>query len=262
MVMHDILNRVYSDFLMPCRLNEYRDIQKLAISRQYEMHSVKSFWGMVAKGINRDKKYFINRHDIDTDLNTARKMFEIDRSNGVVSSFYFRLHNYDVEFMSAIEQSGFEASYHYEELSSYAKKHHIKDGKLVLNDLFEIRKAFKNNINELRKKTGLPMKTVAAHGDFANRKFGITNSVILSDIEFRRSSGIILEAYDDEFMKHVTGRYSDAPYPEYYQPCSPRDAILRGEKVIYFLTHPRHWQINIYENLKDNIIRFYEGATY
>lgn len=258
-----ILNRLYSDFIMPSRLAEYESIQKLALANGYEMLSIRSFWEIVSSGkINKDKKYFINRHDIDTDLITARKIFDIDKSCKVNSSFYFRLENYDVKLMRDIENNGCEASYHYEELSSYAKSEHIKKGSLLLERIAEIRAAFERNITRLRKETGLPMLTVAAHGDFVNRKLGIINTAVLDDKALRTSLNIILEAYDKEFQGYFTSKHSDCPYPVFYNPCSPRDSILRGEKVIHFLTHPRHWETNIYENMKDNIKRSYEGIIY
>lgn len=73
---------------------------------------------------------------------------------------------------------------------------------------------------------------------------------------------MILETYDDIAMKNVTFRTSDTIYPRFDTNGKVEDAILKNEKVIYFLTHPRHWRSNFYINTKDNLFRLYEGLRW
>mgnify|MGYP006145381963 CR=1 FL=1 len=62
----------------------------------------------------------VHRHDIDTDLPTARRMFALEQKHGVRASYYFRLSTLDFGLMRDIERYGSEASYHYEEIATYA----------------------------------------------------------------------------------------------------------------------------------------------
>jgi hypothetical protein len=68
----------------------------------------------------------VHRHDIDSDLRTARKMFALEVKHGVQASYYFRLSTLDYGFMRDIEAAGGEASYHYEEVATYAKRHRLR----------------------------------------------------------------------------------------------------------------------------------------
>jgi hypothetical protein len=164
--------------------------------------------------------------------------------------------------MTAIHQSGSEARYHYEEIASVAKQKHLKTVEQVLREMPSICELFAANLLSLREKTGLPMSTVAAHGDFVNRKLHIGNRVILQDQALREKLGIELEVYDDAMMKVVTSRHSDAFYPHFWKPDDPFQAIERGEKVIYILTHPRQWRVHFKVNLMDNLKRIWEGIRY
>ena len=254
--------RIYSEFFLPSRLNEYREILLLALKLRYEINSVCSFWEKVKAGLNKNLQYLILRHDIDTDVCTAKKFFEIECDLQVKASYYFRLFTTNVSFMQEIERKMGEASYHYEELATFAKERRLKTKEAVHAHMQEIKERFASNLVNLRKKTGLPMKTVASHGDFVNRFLGITNCEILKDIVFRNSLGIDLEVYDSQMMSVVTSRHSDTAYPRFWIPTFPQDALNKRERVVYILTHPRHWQANIRENLKDDFARMVEGCKY
>jgi hypothetical protein len=161
--------RIYSDFLMPSRLNGYKIILEIALDKKYEMHSIISFWNLIKNNkIDPHKKYFISRHDIDTDISTARKIWETEKELGIISTFYFRLSTIDKNLMFEIDNYGSEASYHYEEIAHYCKQRTIKSQEEVLQHITTIRKEFKNNYLTLKKEIGRPMRTIASHGDFVN----------------------------------------------------------------------------------------------
>ncbi|TBL70839.1 hypothetical protein [Paenibacillus thalictri] len=262
-MLASIRNRIYSDFFLPSRLNEYREMLLTAQNRGYEMHSIRSFWRLIqAGGVRPEQKYFINRHDIDTDLSVTRCMWEIEQELGVPASYYFRLSTLDFELMKEIEAGGSEASYHYEEIASDAKLRGYKSKEAVNVHMGRIQRLFADNLIHLRRSTGLPMEIVASHGDFVNRILGLSNHALLQNKALRESLGIELEVYDDSFMKYVTSRHSDMIYPKFYKPTSPFDAIQGGQHVIYFLSHPRHWRANPKENLLDDINRVWEGVRY
>lgn len=259
MSVKKIINRIYSDYFMPSRLGELERIYDLAVSHDYEFCSVIDFWSVLKKGIDPKKKYFISRHDVDTDVDTARRIFEMEERLGVRASYYFRISTLNFDFMRQIENGGGEASYHFEEIATLAKFHKWKKH-VDIN--FELaRHTFRENYLKIKEKTGLQMRSICSHGDFANRKLGVPNHCLL-DEDLKNSLGIELETYDHEFMRHITSRHSDTDYPEFYRPSSPVKSIAAGERVIYFLTHPRRWRSDFWVNTKDNITRVAEGLNY
>ena len=128
--MNAILGRLYCDYLMPSQLAAYEDLVRTAHTAGYAQTSVRRYHDMV-RGRSLPDKVIVHRHDIDTDLRTTRKLFEIEKKHGIKSSFYFRLSTLDIDLMREIEEYGSEASYHYEELATYAKKNKIKDAAAV-----------------------------------------------------------------------------------------------------------------------------------
>lgn len=258
-----ILRRMYSDFLLPSRLEEYKNLIINALTNNYSVISVEQFYEIGVMDKQADNaKYLVLRHDIDTDVTTARMFFEIEKKLEVHSSFYFRLSTIDLDLMREINLYGSEVSYHFEEIASYAKYYKIRNREQIYSNMLEIQEIFSSNLKNLRKHTGLPMRIVAAHGDFVNRKLRIPNYEILLDLEFRRNNNIKLEVYDESIMKHVTSRHSDTGYPKFWDSGSPIESIGNGSPVIYVLTHPRHWRTNIKENIKNNFGRLFEGLNY
>src|SRR6266700_6209585 len=64
--------RLYSDLLMPNRLDLFDRLLQTAIDCGYETHSILSFWQLLEAGRRLSgKKYLILRHDVDTDAATA-----------------------------------------------------------------------------------------------------------------------------------------------------------------------------------------------
>jgi hypothetical protein len=236
----------------------------LAIGKGYEIHSVISFWREIQSarpGVGRPR--LVLRHDIDSDVSTAKAIAAIERDLGVRSSFYFRLSTVDVPFMRSIEASGSEASYHYEEIATVAKHSFgIRHPSQIAEVLPAARQMFANNLTRLRQLTGLPMLTVAAHGDFVNRALGVQNQLLLQDYQLRQHLNILVEAYDEELMRPVTARYSDHPYPEFWMPTSPLKALEEGADAVYILTHPKRWRASWTANIGLLGSRVWEGLRY
>lgn len=261
--MKKIFYRIYSDFFLSTRLDEYENLIIKALKNEYKIISIEQFYDAFITNRNKNNlKYLVLRHDIDTDISTAKLIFEIEKKLGIYSSYYFRLSTIDISFMKEIYEYGSEASYHYEEIASYAKQNKIRKADQIYANMAEIQRLFSKNLELLRNSVGIPMEIVASHGDFVNRYLKIANHEILKDKEFRCSNNIKLEVYDESIMKYVNSRYSDCGYPLFWKPSSPEEAINNDSRVIYILTHPRHWKSNIRENMKDNIIRMIEGIKY
>jgi hypothetical protein len=248
---------------MPSRLDLFYRLLQTALDNGYETHSIFSFWQLLKNGGQvPSKKYLILRHDVDTDAVTARRMWELEQNRGVVSSFYFRLSTLSPALMKDMHASGVEASYHYEEVATVSKQKGLTTADEVHRELPRMREMFRRNLFRLREQTGLPMLTAAAHGDFANRRLGITNTIILADKAFRIEVKIAAEAYDRDLMDHVTSRHSDKPYPVFWAPDDPLNALREGSQVVHILTHPRHWRVAPTINLLDDLDRFSQGVRY
>lgn len=262
-MLSKIINRLYADFFMPDRLNEYSDLLQIARQQNYNVHSVISFWRMLKNGqLNSQARYLILRHDVDTDPQTARQFWEIEKEHGLIASYYFRLITADFSLMCAIEAFGSESSYHYEEIATYSRQHCLRSRADLHQKLPHIQAQFAANLRYLRQETNLRMLTVASHGDFINRKLQIPNWLLLQDANLRDEMGIELEVYDPAIESRITSRFSDAPPPRYWSPSHPSIALQRGDAVVYLLTHPRHWRAAPLENLRVDLIRLVYGLRF
>lgn len=259
--MNTALNRLYSDYLMPSQLTAYENLLRAAQQANYRNISVRMYLEIIGKCENFSERTIIHRHDIDTDLRTTRKLFEIEKKYDVKSSFYFRLSTLDIDLMREIEEYGSEASYHYEELATYAKKNKIKDVATLRDHFPKIRSDFIKNFLQIEQQLGKKMRTVCGHGDFANRKLKISNTEILADQQLRQRCGIDGETYDRNLMEHIDIYISDQPPPEFYHPCSPLISLGRHRRI-YLLTHPRCLETNWKANTRENLLRFYEGLAW
>ena len=258
-----VWHRLCADFLMPSRLDSYRELLETAINAGYCILPIGAFWRLIKDGqVDRETRYLVLRHDVDTGPRTAALMFDVERSLGVTGSYYFRLSTLDVKLMNAIAADGGEASYHYEELATLAKRLRLHSRDDAIAHLEEGKAAFRLNVDRVRAVTGLPIRVVASHGDFANTALNTPNWVMLADEAFRQEVGIDLETYDDAFMRYVTSRHSDTAPPRSWMSGDPAGALARHEAVVYLLVHPRHWRTDRIVNARDDIGRLREGLIW
>lgn len=252
--------RINSNFLMSSRLDEYRALIDVVLSQGYRVVSIREA-ARLQDQLGQSEPHLILRHDVDTDPMTAAEMFEIDRKLGVQSSYYFRLSTLHVPLMQEIEGSGSEASYHYEELASAIKA--TGAGAADIPRIIDTaQRQFSRNLLALRARTSLPMTTVAAHGDFINRRLGFSNAILLDDEELRRALGIEHEAYDKALQDRLDARITDGLPPPAWIGGHPLTAVHQGQRIIYLLVHPRWWKARIGANAKDDWVRLVEGITY
>ena len=263
MTPREIWHRVYADFFMPSRLGELRGLIESALAADYEVVSIEAFWALIREGtVDPSRRYLILRHDIDTDPATAGAIWSLERGIGVQGSYFFRLHTLDLRLMADMAGAGAHVSYHFEDLATVAKRLRLHTADEAIRHMPEAQDSFRHHLQSLRSRTGLPMRVVASHGDFVNRKLGISNWLLLADPRFRAETDIDLEAYDDAFMRHVSSRHADSMHPQYWVPSDPRGAIARGEPVVYLLIHPRSWQVSRVVNARENAIRLAESLRY
>lgn len=254
--MKRFLHRLYSDYLMPSRLGQYRALLQQAKDAGYAQLSVRAFFAGLEDG-TAPARALVHRHDVDTDCRTAAKMFAIEAALGVRSSFYFRLSTLDYGLMREIEATGSEASYHYEEVADFAKRHHLREAEAVRARMPEIRAQFEENYQRIARELGVPLRTVASHGDFANRRIGVINHELLADPALRGRCGIVCESYDQALLAHFDLYISDLPHPHYFRPLAPQAALGRFERIC-LLTHPAQWETNWLDTTRSNLRRLHE----
>lgn len=260
--MKKVIYRLFSNFLMPSRLDKLEKVLLTALFDGYTFVSISHFLGLARNGkLDSRARYLMLRHDIDTDVATARALWQLECRNGLRGSFYFRLQTADIALMKEIHASGAEVGYHFEEIATVAKQKGLKgaiDGSLLKKEAGEL---FCNNLSVLRQKSGLPLFGIASHGDFVNRRLGIVNHELLTP-DIRKLMNIDYEAYDAELVGHLSSRFADMEYPGIWKPGNPLDAIKRGDQVIKLLIHPRQWCSNSLVNAQDDLTRLYEGIRY
>ncbi|MEG1529111.1 MAG: hypothetical protein RR405_02055, partial [Clostridia bacterium] len=121
-----LAERIKHDYFMKNRFAEYKSILMRAKSFGFQFNRVCDFG--LEEYINTDKTVIL-RHDIDTDVHIARKMFEIEKELSIKSTYYFRLSTMNLKFIKELIAYGNEVSYHFEEISTYAYDHNISSRK-------------------------------------------------------------------------------------------------------------------------------------
>lgn len=257
--------RLYEDYLKKSRLKEYEKLLVSARDSGYKMLSIIDFYYMMTQGkVNEIDKIIVNRHDIDTSPKVAKEMFDIERrvyGNEGSATYYFRKSTYDENLIKSIDKYGYEVGYHYEEIATVEKKIKTKNIDLLMKFFPEIKKMFLNNIFDFREKSGCKVVSVASHGDFVNVKLNFQNKELLLNGDVRKEAGIIVEAYDDIIEKNITHRYADQILLADFTK-SVLEGIMRNERIILMLTHPRNWKVDMRANTIDNVLRAVDGFLY
>jgi hypothetical protein len=256
-----IAGRVYRDYLQRERLDDFGALVGGALDHGYEAMTLSAFAQMaLAQPPATDDRILLLRHDIDSNLPRARRMWEIERELGVVGSYFFRRCTWDVDFMRELSSAGNEVGYHYEELATVVKEQGAATAAEARALLDVARTRLRVTVGELRASSGLALETFAAHGDFASRAVRVSNVEVLADPGARAEIGVRHEAYDVEL--HASARSSDGAPPRGWRPEDPMDAIRRGERVVAVLLHPRSWGGAPAANARGDLLRLREGCAY
>jgi hypothetical protein len=253
--------RLHHDYLQAERLDEFEALLRAAVDHGYRTMTLSAFAEVAALEAPRaDDRILLVRHDIDTDVARARRMWRIEQRLGVVGSYFFRRSTWDVGFMRELAAAGYEVGYHYEELADLVKEQGATTTAQARALIAAARERLCARIGELRATSELPLAVLAAHGDFANRAVGVSNVELLADETTRARIGVRLEAYDVE--RHVSARSSDEIPPVAWVPEDPILAIQRGERVVEVLIHPRSWGGAPAANARADLVRLREGCLY
>ena len=131
----------------------------------YQSYTLRQLCDYKIKGAFPSEKIVVLRHDIDTDPRTAWIMAKVEKENGFLGTFYFRLSTSNDKYMRLIADMGHEVSYHYEEIASYSKKHKLRNRQQVVKNIEDIREIFANNLLNFRRKHKLECRMIASHGE-------------------------------------------------------------------------------------------------
>lgn len=248
-----ILNRLYNDYIMPNRYKEYEELLNEFKDNGYKFICVKDYKELK----NETQKYIIIRHDIDSDVKIARKMFEIEKKLGVKTTYYFRLKTANNQLIQDINQYGGEVGYHYEEIAQFCKDNKTVSKQFVIDNLNKIKEKFYQNVQLFEKENNIKLCSIASHGDFINRRIEIANKFIYEK-DIQEKLGLI-EAYDIEDL--LDFRTADAMYPHFWK-IDPKDAIKENKKRILILVHTRWWNKAPLERLKQDFERTIDKIRY
>lgn len=248
-----IIDRLYNDYFMPSRADDYEKLLQSFLDNDYNFLMIKES----ANKLDKDKKYIYIRHDIDSDIKIARTMFEIEKRLNVKSTFYFRLSTLDKKLIKDILEYGSEVGYHYEEVATFCKLSKKISKDFVELNKKKIQKMFLDNVDRIEKEYDFSISSIAAHGDFVNRKLQITNKFLYDEKISKKLK--FIEAYDIEYS--LDFRTSDCMYPKFFKE-EPNTAILENKKRVLLLVHTRYWGKNPVERFKLDLCRIIESIKF
>ncbi len=245
-------NRIYNDYFMPERISEYEKLLQTFLDNGYKFLMIKDY-----KKCNDKNKYIFIRHDIDSDIDIARKMFLVEKKLKIKTTFYFRLETFSKSLVEEILEYGSEVGYHYEELATFVKENKLTSIDDVQKNKPKIQELFLENIRKIEEKYHFKLASIASHGDFINRKLGITNKIIY-DEKLRKKLNLI-EAYDVD--DYVDFRTSDTMYPKFFKE-DPYLAISKKAKKVLLLIHTRYYGKNPKERFKLDVKRVIDSIKF
>jgi hypothetical protein len=231
------------------RLVLYRSLLRRLKALDYRFQTMSHYMDSVSRGEIFEHPVCLLRNDVDSDPAGAARMFAIDREEGVRATYFFRLSTLDVGLVSRIAGYGRDVGYHYEEIATLVRKKGLRRAADVDTHLDVIRDDFRDNLSLFRDRTGVSPRVVAAHGDFLNRRLGVTNRHLLTP-ELRQELGIVADAYDPVLHHDLAARYSDRPAPQWWYPSDPVQALAARPRSVSILVHPRQWVCNPVANAK------------
>lgn len=225
---------------MGSRLGAYRALLRRLVELGYQFRTITEFIEAKERGEAFTSPICLLRNDVDSDPAGAARMFAREREAGVRATYYFRLNTLDSALANEIASYGGEVGYHFEEIASAAKRLGLQTREQIDVHIEAIRDEFRANVAKFRARAGLTARTVAAHGDFANRRIGVSNQMLLTRA-LMDELGILADAYDARVHSALAARFSDCPPPQWWRPFDPTEALAEKPATVSILVHPRQW---------------------
>ena len=260
-----VSSRIRSDYLSPSRVEEYGSILRRAREAGYRLISLEQFVAGLRKQ-EPEAPALILRHDVDIkDVAGNEAVLEAEIRNEANATYYFRLStakNHSRLIRRMLTQ-GFQVGYHFEEAATVAKRRRLRSRQDVFLHREEIVEDFRRNCDEIRSTWSPHLRSVAAHGDWINRRLGFTNNELINR-GILGECGLDFEAYDPEIMKAVDVYVSDAVTPpgRWAGGRTPLGSIEEGKRRVYMLTHERRWNPGRLAKARADASRAWETARF
>ena len=246
---------------MGSRLEKYSALLARLKRLDYRFCTMAEFVDAAHRGVRFGRPVCLLRIDVDSDPRGAARMFDCDRQAGVHATYYFRLSTLDPALAARIAAYGGEVGYHFEEIATVAKRLRLRSPEQVAQRMEIIRDEFRRNIMNFRKRSGVPLRTIASHGDFAKRRLGLPNQELITPALLDELD-IVSYAYDRRIHAGLAARFTDCPPPQWWKPDDPMRALERRPATVSILVHPRQWICNPAANLRLTFRRAGEEAIW
>ena len=169
-----MVKRIIKKMTAKSRVEEYEHFLKHIVRAGYSINPLCKWPGDI-------DTYFL-RHDVDKDPQAALLLGRILAEYGH-GSFYFRWQTMDAGVMNELNCMGHEVSLHYETLANLFRRYRVRHVKDMTFDMIREGEEKLGQEIELFRRLFLPIKTITSHGQVWNRKTGILNTVLRSDVK-------------------------------------------------------------------------------
>lgn len=237
-MMKDGFLSVIITILFNNRLEKYKYYIEYARKNGYQILSLENFYRLKDK---REGRHFVLRHDVDHLGLCTRKMFEVEKEMGVISTYYFRFSTIDKEIIQEMLNAGFSVGLHFETIADYAREHHIKNKNEI--DMKLMKQLLKGEVQRFEDIIGQKIYSCCSHGALENAMLGISNNAITEKADMS-VFGLEFEAYDKELYEFVDCHIMDGSLIcnfGFSYADTPITAIDDKKSNIVFLSHPNHW---------------------
>lgn len=248
--------------LLNTRLNDYQFFLAEAKQQGYDILPLCEFYNLMDR---RKGKHMVLRHDVDWMGVSTRKMFEIEKLNGLRSTYYFRFSTIDKPLIDEMIDAGFEVGLHYETIADIIREQKLTSKEQI--DLDYARNRFRADVIRFEEIIGHKIKSCCSHGTVDNVRLGISNNCITDGIPMS-VFGLQFEAYDQQmYEKDVDCHIMDCSllfnYGFAYKD-TPITSIDNDYQNIIFLSHPNHWwkKMTFNERIKPLILMMLGRAKY
>lgn len=233
---------VLRKLIQKSRLDNYKKLISFALDQGYQIKPLCEPAG---------EKTLYLRHDIDKCIESAEKMYLLEKELGVKSSYYFRWCIMKPALMREMNKDGFEVSLHYETLDRYCRMKrikHIKD--LPLNTVKILTSHLKNEIELFQMLFDWEIKTITSHGGKRNKIIGVPNKVICKNSSLNKFDKSNYDIKDSSIKHNHKWQFGD-----------PWKFIEQGISFT-LLIHPVHWHYAFQKNIRILVKDFHDRYFY